>query len=420
MNSIKEQLTSLEQSIKDAKGIDVHGKKYRISFYYQNTRYFEVLKQYTLTENNLEKVIKKRENVIYRIETNCFDYAEEFPNSKKALKFKTKNTKIPNVNKAIEDYLTLKTLTSAYSSHTSYASKAKHIIKKWGDHQIDNISAYEIEMWIAVDLKKFSNKTINDIMIPFRGIYLAAIKANIMNNTPFEHIKNLPVIRKEPNPFTTKELLKIEQTNTVQQQEVNAFLFNCHTGLRPSELISLAWEDIDTKSWTIKVQRANVKSRYKCTKNEGSTRTINLIDDAIKVLKKQMKHSYFKQTKTVSVLQLDHKTIVKEKLRMVFLNTKTEEPIACIGSFKDRFFKEHLRKSEVRYRSAGQARHTFASQLLTAGVNPLWLAGQMGHKSIKMLERHYGRWMKEEAPSMALQVSRLIKDHQNQNNQIKL
>jgi integrase len=408
MNNITKAKTELELLIENTKGIDVHGKKFRISFYNQNTRYFEVFKQYAVTETNLNKVIKKRDNVIYRIETNCFDYAEEFPTSKKALKFRTKNIKIPTVKIAIEAFLILKELTSAHSSYTSYASKAKHILKKWADHQIDDITPYDIEMWIATDLKKISNKTINDIMIVFRGIYLAAIKGNIMTKTPFEHIKNLPIIRREPKPFTTQEIYDIETTETEQQQEVNAFIFNCWTGVRPSELISMAWEDVDTKNWTVKIQRANVKSRYKCTKNEGSTRTINLIEPAIKMLKKQMKYSYLREPQEVSVLQLDHKTIVKEKIRMVFLNTNTDAAYPCIGSFKDRFFKKHLEKANIEYRSAGQARHTFASQLLTAGVNHLWLAGQMGHKSIKMLELHYGKWMKEEAPGIATQVSQLL------------
>jgi len=391
------------------KGVDIHGNKPRISFYFKKKRYFEVLKEYPLTVSNIEAVIQRRDNIIYRLSVNRFDYAEEFPNSKKALKFKSKNKEIPTVEKAVTALIKLKTLQKAHSTYTSYKSKSKHIIKKWGNHQIDNITPSEIELWIAVDLKKLNNKTINDIMIIFRGIYDSAIADQVIKHNPFEHIKNLKIIRKEPDPFTKAEINKIQTTETFRQQEINAFVFHCWTGVRPSELIGMTWSDVDRENWTVKIQRANVKSRYKCTKTDGSTRTINLIEPAIKILKKQMKHSYFKAEKNVDVLQLDNKTIKKEKLRMVFLNTTTEEAFPCIGSFTDRFFKAHLKKAGVRYRAFGQARHTFASQLLTAGVNPHWLAQQMGHTSIKMIEKHYGKWMTEEAPYMASQVSELLK-----------
>lgn len=390
------------------KGIDIHGNKFRISFYYENKRYFEVLKEYSLTEKNVKSVEERRNNVLYRISDNRFDYAEEFPNSKRAAKFPSKNKKIPTVKSAVADLIELKTLQKAHSSYTSYDSKSKHILAKWADYPIDKIAPSEIEKWISKDLKKLSNKTINDIMIVFRGIYNSAIKDGIMEHTPFEHIRNLPILTREPEPFTTEEIKAIQGLDTHQQQEINAFTFQCFTGLRPSELISLAWEDLDRKNWTIDVQRANVKSRYKCTKTKGSTRTISLLEPAIKILKKQMKHSYFKAEKKVDVLQLDNKTIKKEKLRMVFLNTNTEAAFPCIGSFTDRFFKKHLKAAGVRYRAFGQARHTFASQLLTAGVNQHWLAQQMGHTSVKMIEKHYGRWMKEEVPYMASHVSSLL------------
>ena len=33
----------------------------------------------------------------------------------------------------------------------------------------------------------------------------------------------------------------------------------------------------------------------------------------------------------------------------------------------------------------------------------------MGHSTINMLEKHYGRWMESEVPDMAAQVSKKIK-----------
>ena len=36
-----------------------------------------------------------------------------------------------------------------------------------------------------------------------------------------------------------------------------------------------------------------------------------------------------------------------------------------------------------------------ASTLLLAGVNPLYVAKQMGHRDTEMINRHYGRWLEQ-------------------------
>ncbi|MEP7062875.1 MAG: hypothetical protein ABI881_10780, partial [Betaproteobacteria bacterium] len=50
----------------------------------------------------------------------------------------------------------------------------------------------------------------------------------------------------------------------------------------------------------------------------------------------------------------------------------------------------HLR---IRYREPYQTRHTFASQALMAGANPMWVARQLGHKNMGMLLKAYGKWI---------------------------
>jgi integrase len=55
----------------------------------------------------------------------------------------------------------------------------------------------------------------------------------------------------------------------------------------------------------------------------------------------------------------------------------------------------------VRYRGPNNCRHTYASQLLTTGAVTLqWLKDQMGHTTIAMLERHYGKYISKDGPDM--------------------
>lgn len=54
-----------------------------------------------------------------------------------------------------------------------------------------------------------------------------------------------------------------------------------------------------------------------------------------------------------------------------------------------------LKRAGVRYRNPYQTRHTFASTLLSGGCDPKWLAAQLGHETTEMLDRTYGKWIRQ-------------------------
>lgn len=80
------------------------------------------------------------------------------------------------------------------------------------------------------------------------------------------------------------------------------------------------------------------------------------------------------------------------KLGLVFVNPMTrqqwngDEPI-----YKG--WKEIVKLAGVRYRNPYQTRHTFASNLLMLGANPLYVASQMGHADTTIVMRTYGKWV---------------------------
>ncbi|AOE81136.1 hypothetical protein A7318_21875 [Pseudomonas lurida] len=77
-------------------------------------------------------------------------------------------------------------------------------------------------------------------------------------------------------------------------------------------------------------------------------------------------------------VERNNKTVRPQKLRFVFLNTKSGLPHAKDFVVRDQFFKAHLLAAGVRYRGPGQCRHTYAGQLLTTGVASTdWIAEQM-------------------------------------------
>ncbi|WP_234465297.1 MULTISPECIES: tyrosine-type recombinase/integrase [Erwiniaceae] len=49
----------------------------------------------------------------------------------------------------------------------------------------------------------------------------------------------------------------------------------------------------------------------------------------------------------------------------------------------------------IRRRNPYHTRHTFACWLLTAGVNPSFIANQMGHENAQMVCKIYATWIEE-------------------------
>jgi integrase len=52
-----------------------------------------------------------------------------------------------------------------------------------------------------------------------------------------------------------------------------------------------------------------------------------------------------------------------------------------------------LKKAGVEYREMKQTRHSFATNALSCGENPLWIARAMGHRDTDMIIRVYSKYI---------------------------
>jgi len=153
----------------------------------------------------------------------------------------------------------------------------------------------------------------------------------------------------------------------------------------------------------VHVKRENVDGIYKVPKETSRTRDLELLDEAIDILIEQKKISFDNKTFTIKELQKDKRSWVERDLRFVFLNTNFVResdwrPLKNDQEYRIKFFKEILMKSGVGYKGQNCARHTFASRLLTAGGPKEWIKEQMGHTTTKMIDKHYGKWIKVNKP----------------------
>ena len=156
----------------------------------------------------------------------------------------------------------------------------------------------------------------------------------------------------------------------------NMFQFLFWTGLRTSELVALLWRDIDFVKGTVKISRAKTQASVspEITKTKKGTRTVKLLQDALDALIAQKAHTFLAGG-------------------AVFLNHFDGQPWKGDRRIRENAWIPALKKAGVRYRYPYQTRHTYASMMLTAGEEPLWLAQQMGHSDTTMIYRNYASWI---------------------------
>lgn len=165
----------------------------------------------------------------------------------------------------------------------NYKVKAQHVLNKWGDRKLTDITKSQMELFQVELLKSgLAPKTVNDIFTIIRGVWSEAFHEGTLKTNPLDRVRNIERdnLEETADPFTREELLCIETIDTSRQCDINMIMFWCWSGLSLSEIIALAWEDIDTETWTVKVQRAKVLNQYKVPKERGRIRVIELLEPA--------------------------------------------------------------------------------------------------------------------------------------------
>ncbi|WMN98242.1 site-specific integrase [Vibrio parahaemolyticus] len=299
------------------------------------------------------------------------------------------------------NYMKGRRYTVAESTFTSEESKANAVQHFYGDTLIEDVCHSNILDFIDELHEHYANKTINGFLSILRGVFKRAELDGVIERNPMAGVKNLKTGKSKPNPFNKAELKKLHNTPAKCKSGKNAFEFDSVTGLRISEVLALGWDDVDLENRKLYVRRAKVLKSYKTPKTPESLRTVELNLLAVNILKEQFKFTGNKPAITVSVKQDDNKTYVDEEVRFVFYNSQTDAPFIHAAQFNKTFFRPFLEDAGVAHRGAGQLRHTFASQNLTAGIPKEWIAMQMGHADTAMIDKHYGEWIIDDSPDYA-------------------
>jgi integrase len=366
--------------VKVSKGIEIrHWQKsnsIRIIFCYKGIECRETLRLEP-TSGNIKYAERLRGEILNAIERGSFSYANYFPNSKRAKLFGHVASNV-TIGELLSDFLKQAENTLQLSTYIGYKKVCNaHLMNTFGNIHIKELTPAFIRKWISS--LNLTAKTIRNILIPLRSILDEALNDDIIQRNPLDRVVLTRVINKktiksdyEPDPFDINEINAILQN--AKDQAKNFFQFALFTGLRPSELIALEWRDIDWVNGLVRVKRAVVEKQEKCTKTEAGERDVMLLPPAFEALQAQKIYTYLEG-------------------KRIFHNPRTGQPWETHAQIRKTCWKYILKKAGIRYRNPYQTRHTYASMMLSAGENMLWLARQMGHRDTEMIIKTYAKWI---------------------------
>jgi integrase len=157
-----------------------------------------------------------------------------------------------------------------------------------------------------------------------------------------------------------------------------------YLGLRPGEAAGLAWNDIDFDNGTIHIWRARKANRNGSvtvgdTKTPGSIRTLDTPHIVLDALREHRQR------------QLEHAAALgaawsnNDNLVFTSPSGRPSDPTTVRNEFRRLITKAKI----DGHWTPNLLRHTAASLMADAGMPIEQVADQLGHKDLRMLQKHY-------------------------------
>ena len=242
------------------------------------------------------------------------------------------------------------------------------LIPAWGHVYLSNLTAIQIQNFLAERLKAVSPQTVSIEIGLIKGMFKHACHLGYIKVNPSEHTKRPRVTRAGIEILKPEEIAKL--LAEISGRYRLAFLTCILTGLRAGELWALRWPDIDFQALQIDVRQSLWRGQFQTPKSKSSMRRIDIPE--------KLAHEIEKWRLASRPNDQD----------LVFPNTQGRP--ACHDNVVKRHFEPALKRAGFRHVSFHSLRHTNASMRISAGQNIKYIQTQLGHSSIQITLDIYG------------------------------
>jgi len=258
-----------------------------------------------------------------------------------------------------------------------YMAELKNkILPDFKNYDITQIGRKDLQVWQKKQTDKgLSGKTVNNTRGIFNYILNEAYNDGLIERNHFKSINRAKEIKvRDVQPFTLDEVkLILDSIDDCWQKDFIQIAF--FSGMRTGEIVGLKWDDINFASKTINIKTAVRKNIESTPKTDASIRTIDMLPLVEKAL-------------------LNQRKITGLKNSYIFLNTNGTH-LFDGGIVRKGVWKNTLKLCGLDYRELYQTRHTFASMMISAGEDMLWVSKTLGHTNLNMTLSKYAKFVED-------------------------
>jgi integrase len=220
-----------------------------------------------------------------------------------------------------------------------------------------------------------TGKTVNNYVQVLREAMELAVVDRLITENPVAKVPKAKHQKDPPDPFSRDEAEKIlADLHSHYPGQVHNFVeFWVWTGMRTSEIFGLKWDNVDLASGTVLVAEAVVRGVHKDRTKTNVARTVKLNSRALGAIQRQRQHTQMAGQE-------------------VFQDPRYSTPWVDERAFRRSYWTPTLKRLGIRYRRPYNMRHTYATIMLMAGMNPAFCSRQLGH-SIEMFHKTYSKWL---------------------------
>lgn len=253
-----------------------------------------------------------------------------------------------------ENYMKNRLRESTIRGYTTNLNN--HLLPQIGDLDADEITPEVLEDLTKNLQKKLSNKSIIYIHATLRKILHYGRKKGYTKGNPYENY-DLPKIEKyQYRTLKQEEIQKLLEAIRGERIEIPVLLATCY-GLRRGECLGIIpSEDLDTKNNILHIQRTRSAEHGKTLITPCKT----------------------EQSKRYILLLPEHTKIISEKAK----EGKYSFPFG--SAILNKEFKKILVKNNLPMLRFHDLRHSYATLMMTKGVNPKIVSAVLGHSSVSI------------------------------------
>ncbi|OEG00055.1 hypothetical protein BHF71_06775 [Vulcanibacillus modesticaldus] len=275
----------------------------------------------------------------------------------------------------------------------------KHIIPTLGNIELQKLNAMHIDKLLNKLRKEkaLSDGNIQKIYTLINDALNKAVKYGLLQKNVASYVDKPKASKPEIKVWDQKEVNKFLKI-AKQDRSYIVFLLALATGMRQSEILGLQWDNVDFENGLIYVKQQIERGTHNFTslKTKAAYRNISIDEDTIAALRR-------------------HKVLItEEKLKAgpaytdMNLVAPTSLGTPYLHSNITKIFNRLIKEAGVEKIKFHGLRHTHATLLLLAGVNPKTVAERLSHADFRITLDIYSHLLPNIQKDTAIKIGKIL------------